>query len=1170
MPAIQGDETMRIVLPAGICLVMLTCVAHVRAEETARPTAALFSDVKTEEDERLRAALREDLETAGFAVTLLSGEDLCTPDTLVGNRFTLLVLPDSASLPMRSIEPVRDYLRQGGDLLALNTPAWRERLVFIGGKWQTLESWRKARAGIAPPHVFLDFGNESLDVWTRSAYRMDTETTRTVLPDAVAPGVAALEVDVPEMENWDSVCRNLDEPPFPEGHVVTIFTAKGGPGTNQLAVEWRERDGSRWIATVPLSEEWQQYMLIPEDFKFWESVPARKDTRLDVSRVDMIAFTLAYTHTGHLHGRHRFQVAQVGTSPFDEELSAMLGDVPPPALDTISPTYKVYDTKGVTSLVSASDQTVLPELVFPVPTPVRALHPRPEASGYDKARPWRWLPLIEARADDGDLRGYPAAMVINTDGDYAGSVWASFAIEGPDWYLSDAGRAALRAVIARMKKPVYFLDAGANFYTYFEGQEVRLGAQVVNTGAAPASGYHAVMTIATRDNAPVATHPHVSPDAASVTATSAHGMTRQWNLSSIAPGAAIRQESIWMPNLWPENGYVVTVALWHGDALIDQVIHDIHVWRPKPASKRSDVTVEQGNFMLDGERWRPHGVNYMPSSGIGIEWWEYFEYWVGAAAYHPKVIQRDLERCAAMGFNSLSIFIHYPSMNAQNLLDLLRRMETLGLKANLSLRPGTPMDFPWDIVSEMIEYYRLAENDTVFAYDLAWEPQFRDWERDPFNPEWKAWIVERYGSLENAEADWGHPVPRDAMGKVITFSPHMIGDDGPWKVMIAAYRRFLDTLLYEKYAEARRLVRTVDPHTLVSFRMSMAGDPTDRQREALLYDFAYLAGAVDILEPEGYGRIGDWEKIKPGWFTYEYARWANPKLPVLWAEAGVHVWDMAHMRYTDERLEFQGNYYADFYRMLTESGADGIYWWWYPGGFRVNENSDYGIINPDGTDRPVTRVIREQGPVYTDAPDADAVDTWLVFDRDAHTNGLTGVYDALESAFWDAIEDNKTPGLRTAATGTDSTNCPALAVGNRPLTGVNPPKYLDVFFDYVEVLDAEDQWRRVMSGDTVTVAGDAPVPARARFTNLGEARLVAPAEAGEQAGAVYFVVSGVGEQHRTPLPNSLARFEQMTLEFHLTQGKLDAPDEVTLLFDARDRSPFGQRFRLTLSPVNTH
>ena len=191
----------------------------------------------------------------------------------------------------------------------------------------------------------------------------------------------------------------------------------------------------------------------------------------------------------------------------------------------------------------------------------------------------------------------------------------------------------------------------------------------------------------------------------------------------------------------------------------------------------------------------------------------------------------------------------------------------------------------------------------------------------------------------------------------------------------------------------------------------MAGDPTDRNYSTILYDFAYLAGAVDQLEPEAYGRIGDWERVKPGRFTFEYGRWANPSLPVLWAEAGVHAWDMSLMRPGEDALAFQAQYYTDFYRMMMESGADGIFWWWYPGGFRVNENSDYGIINPDGTDRPVTKVIREHAPLFAQAPGAGSVDTWFTFDRDKHKNGLTGIYAGLEEAFWAAVNEGKTPGL---------------------------------------------------------------------------------------------------------------------------------------------------------------
>lgn len=68
------------------------------------------------------------------------------------------------------------------------------------------------------------------------------------------------------------------------------------------------------------------------------------------------------------------------------------------------------------------------------------------------------------------------------------------------------------------------------------------------------------------------------------------------------------------------------------------------------------------------------------------------------------------------------------------------------------------------------------------------------------------------------------------------------------------------------------------------------------------------------------------------------------------------------------RLDFQAKHYKAFYEMLIKSCADGIFSWWYPGGFRVGENSDFGIINPDGSDRPVTKVIREYAPKFINGP----------------------------------------------------------------------------------------------------------------------------------------------------------------------------------------------------------
>lgn len=1105
-----------------------------------RPEAVLFSDGAMNRTQPLAPLLKELLADTGYAVLEEDAQALCDPKSLT--EVSLLVLPDAKRLPMKAIEPVKAYLERGGNLLVLNAPAWRDRLIQIDGTWQTPEEYREQQATQPLQHVFLDFSRESMDTWRRSAYRMESPTTYKTVEDGPAPGMFALEVNLPEMEGWDSICRDFDQSPFPNGDTVTVFSARGGPKTNRLAVEWHERDGSRWIAVVPLTQSWQQFRLSPEDFNFWESVPARANGTLNPANVDMIAFTLAYTHTGHLNGEHWFQVAQVGTASFEDSHQQVLENIPAPALEIVSPDYKFFEMSGVTSLAAADGQNMVAGASFPLPGAMMAMHPRPQAGGYGKDRSWRWIPLLEARAADGDLRGYPAAMFVHVDGDYKGGVWASFAIEDAAWYASEPCAAALKNVLARMKNDIFLVDGGAEFYTCFEEQELRLGATVTNTGKATSDDLSVRVTVKDADG------------------TVLHAVS--WSELSFPGADTVPFEQSWKPERLPDGGCHVEADLYQGKTVLDHAEHDLYCWRPK--EKPSFVTVQNGDFMLDGQRWRPHGVNYMPSSGIGTEWWHYFEQWIGAEAYDPKVIQRDLERCVAMGCNALSIFIYRESMETQNLLDLLRRMDALGLKANLSLRPGTPMDFPEDTVRELIEYYRLKDNDTVFAYDLAWEPQFRGAERDPFNPQWEAWIMERYGSLENAEKDWGCPVPRDDQGRVANYTPDMISGDGPWDKMIAAYRRFLDTLLYEKYSKARRFVQAIDPNHHVSFRMSMAGDPTDLNYTTILYDFAYLAGAVDILEPEAYGRIGPWEKVKPGRFTFEYGRWANPALPVLWAEAGVHVWDMSLMRPGEEALAFQAQYYADFYRMMMESGADGIFWWWYPGGFRVNEKSDYGIINPDGTDRPVTRVIREHAAAFIQAPAGNPVDTPFTFDRDRHKNGLTGIYTELKDDFWAAVADGKTPGLRTEATGTDSTNCPSIAVGDVPWNGNNPPKYLDAFFDVVELRCGEGNWKVVCTGDTIGV--DAlPVTLRLTITNLGEAALMPPEDAGNNLGGVYITCTGDPEI-AVPLPVRLARFEHATVEVKLGDIPRDKNNAWTLGFDARGRTPFGSKFVLTLTP----
>ena len=1134
-------------------MILSTPFAH------AAPRAALLDDPSQHADPELITELEQAVTRAGYDVSRCSFEDICDAHRIAAHHYDLLILPDASRLPAAAADPIVNYLHGGGDLIALRTPAWRRPLIRTETGWVERDTYARESASRPPPNLLVDFAPGTIDSWTRSSRDTEPAARHELVPDGPAPGVPALRVTIPEMRGWDTFGSPALDAPFPDGHSLTVFAAQGGPDTKSLSIEWSENDMSRWIAVIPLTEEWRRYVLRPEDFKFWESVESRRRTQFRPENASMIRFGLAETHTGRDSARHEYWVALVGTATPTPETLVLCEGQAAPVLDTISPAYKFYEC-GQGSALRRSDfvHERLSEGSFPLPERLLSSHPRPTGAGFDKGRDWRWVPLIEA-LDGDEYRGTPATLLIHGPGEFTGSVWASYSIGDTGWYRCPEFLRQLEGVANRMREGVFLLDGGSDHYTYFPGQPMTVGLRVVNTSRRRITGLRASVEVLLRSQYGTQ-QPSTPPDEA-------------WRFD-LEPLEEKQFESPCVVEKWPDEGFSLRAHLWlsrtHGNhRLHDNVYNSACVWRPR--EEKQFVTVRDGDFVLDGKPWRAHGVNYMPSSGIASEDWEYFERWLGERSYDPEIVQRDLEHCRDLGFNAVSIFLYRESMESQNLLDILRHIDRLGMKANLSLRPGTPMDFRWDEMREMIEYYRLAENDTVFAYDLAWEPSFGSHDqRKDWDPDWAAWIVERYGSVENAERDWDYPVPRDGDGRITNPRAHEVDTDGDWRRMTAAYRRFLDFLLHKKYGEARRLVHSIDPNHPVSFRMSECGNPNYRWGGRITYDFAGLASAVDIFEPEAYGRIGDWEKVKPGWFTFEYARWANPGLPMFWAEMGVSVRDPGGWDPSEERLDFQAQYFRDFYRMLIGSGADGVFFWWYPGGYRVGENSDYGIINPDGTDRPVSRVIRDHAAAFLGAPVARPVDHWIEFDRDAHPDGLAGIYEAAKEEFWDAMERGKTPGICTAGTGTTSANCALIAVGNTPCDGTNPPKYLDAAFDLVEFAGSTG-WTRIEKGTSVQTADASSPRLRVMLSNIAEAAWLAPRGEPDPGTVVVEIATqaadGALSARRVPIPHDVAsRGVLRDLIVPLDGLPEPIPAEVTLRMVAVDRTPFGEPFTFRLEP----
>ena len=982
--------------------------------------AAVFSDAFLRPEPALARELAALLGGAGYEPESINLESLTNQARLTAERYELLVLPDARAVPAASVGAIENYLKARGHLLALRAPAWESPLCLVQGQWISRETYEKRLAGEKPEHLIENFADSNLPGWWRSSNDLQTQASYRVVQ---AGAGTALHAAVPRIAGWDTFVSPRWQHPFPPNHTLTCFRAKGGPRTRQLALEWDEQDGSRWIAVVNLSPEWKQYSLPPQAFRLWES-PGRggPGDSFNPAKAERCSVGLALSHTALQSGEHEYWFAELGTAPnpFGNEA---LPSTPVPRLESLCPAYQFFDiTTPVLVRADHQKEPLEPWERAPegavflnpnaqtaaasnAPAALLGLHPRPRGVGFSQDRPFRWEPLLGAYdSRTGDYRGAVAALVLNLAPPFRGSAWAVFTPPDPDFYLQPLVADCLRQVLSRMRRGVFLAEGGSEFFTLFEGQPFRAGAEVVNFGQTTAGDLTLSIQLADRGG------------------TTKRSLLEQ--TFALSPGQTRRCEQGGLGKQAGEE--VVSAVLTSGGQPLDALAHELGVWKPKP--KPEFIRAGQGGLWLRGKPWKAHGVNYMPSTGIGVANLHSFEHWLGRGSYDPEVIQRDLTRVKAMNLNAVSIFIHHESLPAQNLLDFLRRCESLGLRVNQSLRPGTPMDFRWQEMKELIEFYRMAQNDAIFAYDLAWEPSHGDHsaQERAYARSWQNWLLARSGpgaprlrgsepapvaTAQNPPAVSATPNPTPAARVSVPPMTQLL-NDGPWRNTVADYRLFLDEELRQHYAEARRLVTGIDPHHAVSFRMQLAGDPTCLLEGLLPYDFYGLAQAVDVWEPEAYGRIGDWERVKAGEFTAAYARLCDPDKPLLWAEMGFSTWDLNQMASDPEKLAFQARFYSDFYRMLAESGADGVFFWWYPGGFRLNENSDFGIINPDGTDRPVTQVIRSLGADFLKAPKPPAPNYWISVSRGQDARGLYGIYAAVGDQFWAAKARGRRPALK--------------------------------------------------------------------------------------------------------------------------------------------------------------
>jgi len=418
------------------------------------------------------------LDRAGLATRSVTAQQLIDPAQLAPAKFDLLILPSCDRLPARSMPVIARFVAGGGDLLALGTPAFTRPLWRAGDQWYSRADWRRRLARQHATHVLLSFDRPDEFELRRASSSPDTPASRTLVDGEQGK---ALRVHLDDIQGWDTLVSSRLDHPFAAGHALTCLLAKGSKATRKLSFEWKERDGSRWIAVFPVTEAWQQIVLTPEDFHYWHSVPQRGKPGdcFHPENAVQFAIGLAHSHTGYQEGAQDYAVDQIGTAPMPHGAPPAVALRSPPRIEGLSPDYKFYDLHDVDHLAprAAWLQSIKG---LPTAPSMCAHHPRPTGKGFHKGRAWRWIPLLDAFGPKGQWRGAPASMFVDFAGPLKQSVRATISVRDHAWYQQPAQQRMLLSIVRHMATGLFLQEAGTEFFTYRPGQEVRAGARVAN------------------------------------------------------------------------------------------------------------------------------------------------------------------------------------------------------------------------------------------------------------------------------------------------------------------------------------------------------------------------------------------------------------------------------------------------------------------------------------------------------------------------------------------------------------------------------------------------------------------------------------------------------------------------------------------------------------------
>ncbi len=639
------------------------------------------------------------------------------------------------------------------------------------------------------------------------------------------------------------------------------------------------------------------------------------------------------------------------------------------------------------------------------------------------------------------------------------------------------------------------------------------------------------------------------------------------------------------------------------------------MWAPCVTARRATdyVTVENGIFRQCGRPWAPYGVFYRPVSSMVTAGPE--RDWV--AHYDPVEVETDLRLMKQMGFNTIRImastYYHadhpkvdwstFPTPQTSykaRLHDLLDRLKRHGMKAQVYVhlypeggRWVLPLfDFVDDPVKraqslqmarKFITECDLARRPEVLAWELDWEPHVGD--QDVRNGRkwpghvtpiklWNRWIVDQYGSVDAANRCWGYlgPMVDTPEGPLVSApSDDELFGDGVWTRKSVAYRRFIEELINKRYALLRDVFREIAPHHLLTAqRICLMGKvPHNRN---LPYPVRHTTAFLDYtgytFSPHTTWGLFDEEVYRNDpirfWSQGFGVRYNRMNKPSIFMEFGASTYNPNLIDDVALQERIQALHYERMQEIATMFGADGaLAWWWigrrpmYDGDPEV---SDWGILRPDRSEKPVTEVIRAWSGRMRNPPEfrADGITTVNEY---AHADEAD-VYIGGARAFARLLKDGKRPDVRTLDQGADSRTCSLRCLCSALSHRIGPRRALSAAFGPFRAWSA-GTWRAVEYGALAPRDKDMQWRLRVEIGNTGEARWLDRQTAEGKSGTVGLRWRAGDRSGFVPVTACVEPNHTCFLSVSLP-ADLPAGTSVTLQMEAMERTVFGELFRCVL------